>query len=412
MALALGSIIQRATRNVLRPSVIHRHTIHTNQVLYRKDYYDILGVPKNADAKTIKAAYYDKAKKYHPDSNKSDPKAATKFQEVSEAYEVLSDKNKRTAYDIGGSSSGGANNATGSGRGGFGGFPGGSSGWQYQTNANPFGGAGYSNPEDYFKKIFEEFETKFGSEYKRSTYDDSTIWGTGEATEISLNVSFKEAAIGTDKEVIINTPDTCQTCSGSCCQPGYKPSKCPYCQGTGTETISTGPFLLRSTCRVCKGSRMFISKPCTVCQGKGQTLQRKTVIVPVPAGVTDGQTVRMKITNNKELYVTFRVSRSNYFRRDDADIHTDAVISVSQAILGGSVRVEGLYEDLNVDIKPGTSSHTKIRLAQKGVKRMDSFGRGDHYVHIKIEVPEKPSKRQKELMEEFDKEPWWNVLKK
>lgn len=383
--------LQNAFRGILR------QTIHANQIfsrslnrVNRKDYYQILGVPKNADAKKIKQAYYEKAKKYHPDSNKNDPEAAAKFQEISEAYEILSDQNKRTTYDTASTYDTGA----GSGFGGAGG-PNYTYSWQHHQTINP---------EDYFKKIFEEFE----NQYKSSTYDDSQVWGTGQATEISLSVSFKEAAIGCDKEVIINTPDTCVACNGSCCQPGHKPSKCPYCQGTGTETISTGPFFLRSTCRVCKGSRMFINKPCTVCQGKGQTVQRKTVVVPVPAGVTDGQTVRMRITNNKELYVTFKVAKSNYFRRDDADIHTDAVITVSQAILGGKIRVEGLYEDLDVDIKPGTSSHTKIRLPGKGVKRMDSFGRGDHYVHIKIQVPERPSKKQKELIKDFENDSWWS----
>lgn len=380
---------------LVRPTT-HRNYLHTSRVLSRKDYYNILGVTKNADQAQIKKAYYEKAKKYHPDANKADPKAATKFQEVSEAYETLSDKDKRQAYDLG---FGGASQ-------GFGGSgaAGPTGGWQYRTTSDPrdpFGGS-FSNPEDYFKKIFEEFETKFGKEHRRSTYDDSSVWGTGEASEISLSVSFKEAAIGCEKEIDINSPDICPVCQGNCCQPGYKPVKCPYCQGTGVETISTGPFLLRSTCRVCKGSRMHINKPCVNCQGKGQTLQRKAVIVPVPAGVVDGQTVRMRLTNNKELYVTFKVARSNYFRRDDADIHTDAVISISQAILGGSLKVEGLYEDLNVDIKPGTSSHEKIRLPQKGLKRQDSYGRGDHYVHVKIRVPEKPTKKQKELIKEFE----------
>jgi len=371
-------------------------SIHTTRVLCRKDYYEILGVARNADAKAIKKAYYEKAKKFHPDANKSDPKAAAKFQEVSEAYEVLSDKDKRHTYDLGGGS--GSNPSSG-----FNPSGGGGGGWQYQStynNTDSFGGS-FTNPEEYFKKIFEEFETKFGKDYKRSTYDDNTVWGTGEASEITLSVSFKEAAIGCEKEVDITTPDVCFVCNGSCCESGHRPIKCPYCQGTGTETISTGPFLLRSTCRVCKGSRMFINKPCKTCLGKGQTLQQKAVIVPVPAGVTDGQTVRMRITNNKDLYVTFKVAKSDYFRRDDADIHTDAVISVSQAILGGSIRIEGLYEDVHVTINPGTSSHARIRLPQKGVKRMDSYGRGDHYVHIKIHVPEKPTEKQKELIREF-----------
>lgn len=382
-------------------------SLFTTRRLDLKNYYDILGVPRNADAKAIKKAYYEKAKKFHPDSNKQDPKSATKFQEVSEAYEVLNDASKRQAYDLG---VGGAGTGAGSGFGaGASSGPSPSGGWQYQyRDANPFGGT-FTNPEDYFKRIFEEFETKFGNEYKSSKYDDDSPWGT-EGSEISLSVSFKEAAVGCDKEVIINSPDTCPSCQGSCCQSGHKPVKCPYCQGTGVETISTGPFLLRSTCRVCKGSRVFINKPCAYCNGKGQTVQRKTIVVPVPAGVTDGQTIRMRITNGKELYVTFKVSKNNYFRRDDADIHTDATISISQAVVGATINVEGLYEDVTVDIKPGTSSHATIRLPQKGIKRHDSYGRGDHYVHIKIQVPEKPTKKQKELINEFEKadESWFN----
>lgn len=398
--MACGKLIGYISAGIRSQLVLHRYYIsnqrsylHTSRVLSRKDYYEILGIPKNADAKTIKKAYYNKAKEYHPDSNKADPKAAAKFQEVSEAYEILSDKDKRSNYDMGGSASAG-------------GFDSGTA-WQYQKSyrdANPFGGS-FTNPEDYFKRIFEEFETKFGSEYKRAgSYDDNAAWGVGEATEISISVSFKEAAIGCEKEVTINVADTCQICNGSCCEPGYKPTKCPYCQGTGTETISTGPFLLRSTCRVCKGTRMFINKPCRTCQGKGQTVQSRNVIVPVPAGVLDGQTLRMKVTNGKELYVTFRVAKSNYFRRDDADIHTDAVITVSQAIVGGTIRIEGLYEELKVDVSPGTSSHSKIRLPQKGLKRLDSYGRGDHYVHIKIQVPEKPTEKQIKLIRDFDRE--------
>jgi DnaJ family protein A protein 3 len=171
------------------------------------------------------------------------------------------------------------------------------------------------------------------------------------------------------------------------CDGDHKPVRCPYCQGTGMETISTGPFVMRSTCRMCHGTRLHIKNPCRECNGKGSTQQRKTVEIPVPAGVDDGQTIRMQ-TGNKELFITFRVAKSDYFRRDGADIHTDADITLSQAILGGTISIGGLYENVTLKIPSGTSSHTRIRLANKGMRRINSYGHGDHYVHIKIKVPQ------------------------
>lgn len=154
------------------------------------------------------------------------------------------------------------------------------------------------------------------------------------------------------------------------------------------ETISTGPFVMRSTCRGCQGTRMHIKHPCPECNGKGTVHVNKKVTVKVPAGVEDGQTLRVQVTRQKELFVTFRVANSNYFRRDGSDVHTDADISLSQAILGGTIRIQGLYDDLNVEIPKCTSSHTRLRLAGKGMKRVNSFGYGDHYIHIKIKIPE------------------------
>ena len=163
--------------------------------------------------------------------------------------------------------------------------------------------------------------------------------------------------------------------------------RCPYCQGTGMETISTGPFVMRSTCRMCKGTRLFIKHPCRECKGRGTTQQQKIVQIRVPAGVDDGYTRRMTV-GNKEIFVTFKVSKSDYYKRDGADVHTDADISLSQAILGGTVNVKGLYEDVTLKIPPGTSSHTRIRLPNKGIRRVDSYGFGDHYINLKIRIPQ------------------------
>lgn len=367
--------------------------LHTTRILNKRDYYDVLGVPKNATQKDIKKAYYVLAKKYHPDTNKNDSQTAKKFQEISEAYEVLSDEAKRKNYDFTGGASSNPNA----------GFSRHASESNTYTRQDGFGS--FTDPEELFRRIFRDFEQQYGQPFDKggntsNEYEES-IWGTGQSQEITMNVTFKEAAVGCNKEININIGDICPVCTGSRCKPGYKPIKCPYCQGTGIETISNGPFMMRSTCRVCKGSRMYIRDPCMECSGKGQTIQSRRVIVPVPAGVDDGETIKMRIVNDKEIFVTFRVAKSSYFRRDSNDVHSEATISVSEAILGGSIRIEGLYEDVTVDIEPGTSSHTRIRLPSKGIKRMDSWGRGDHYVHIKIQVPERPNARQKELIKEF-----------
>ncbi|XP_059056871.1 protein tumorous imaginal discs, mitochondrial-like isoform X2 [Achroia grisella] len=353
---------------------------HTSRSLEaRADYYKVLGVSKNASGKDIKKAYYDLAKKYHPDANKSDPEASKKFQEVSEAYEILSDENKRKQYDTYGTTS--EQMGMGSGPSGTDGF---THQWQYKSTIDP---------EELFRKIFGD------AGFKSETFNDfaESQFGFGAAREVIVNLRFTEAARGVNKDININVVDTCPKCTGSRCEPGTKSIKCTYCNGTGMETFSRGPFVMRSTCRHCHGTRMLIKFPCTECEGKGQSVQRKKVTVPVPAGVEDGQTVRMAVGNN-EIFITFKVESSSYFKRDGPDVHTDCTISISQALLGGTVRIQGLYEDHTIQIMPGTSSHSTIRLSRKGMKRVSQHGYGDHYVHIKIQVPKTLSEKQKALM--------------
>ncbi|XP_057657969.1 protein tumorous imaginal discs, mitochondrial-like isoform X1 [Diorhabda carinulata] len=350
----------------------------------RKDYYEVLGVGRNASTADIKKAYYKLAKKYHPDVNKNDPEASKKFQEVSEAYEILGDETKRKQFDTWGS--------TAEQMGGMGGAGGRASGpqgfsqqWQYQSTVDP---------EELFRKIFGDAFGK-GS----SPFDDfaESNYGFGEAQEIVLRISFAQAARGTNKDVNINVVDNCPKCRGSRCEPGTQATKCQFCNGTGMESITTGPFVMRSTCRYCQGSRMYIKHKCTECEGKGSTVQRRKVSIPVPAGIEDGQTVRMSV-GNKELFVTFRVDKSDYFKRDGSDVHTEAEISVAQAILGGTIRIQGLYEDHTIQVMPGTSSHTKIRLSGKGMKKVSGYGHGDHYVTFKIKAPKRLGDKQKALL--------------
>nr|AAP88584.1 TID-1 short isoform [Rattus norvegicus] len=292
-------------------------SFHTSASLAKDDYYQILGVPRNASQKDIKKAYYQLAKKYHPDTNKDDPKAKEKFSQLAEAYEVLSDEVKRKQYDAYGSA-------------GF--DPGASSSGQGYWRGGPS-----VDPEELFRKIFGEFSSSpFG-----------------------------------DFQNVFDQPQE--------------------------ETINTGPFVMRSTCRRCGGRGSIITNPCVVCRGAGQAKQKKRVTVPVPAGVEDGQTVRMPV-GKREIFVTFRVQKSPVFRRDGADIHSDLFISIAQAILGGTAKAQGLYETINVTIPAGIQTDQKIRLTGKGIPRINSYGYGDHYIHIKIRVPKRLSSRQQNLI--------------
>ncbi|XP_014224185.1 protein tumorous imaginal discs, mitochondrial-like isoform X2 [Trichogramma pretiosum] len=355
----------------------------------KRNYYEVLGISRNSSVKDIKKAYYQLAKKYHPDTNKDDPNAGKKFQEVSEAYEVLSDETKRKEYDTWGSTS----EQMGMG----GGNPGGRStdrdrdfNWQFKSTINP---------EDLFRKIFGDAGFRSGG---FGDFDDfaESKYGFGAAQEVIMNLTFSQAARGVNKDINLNVVDTCPKCKGSRSELGYKATKCHHCNGTGMETISTGPFVMRSTCRQCHGTRVYIKYPCLECEGKGQSVQRKQVTVPVPAGVEDGQTVRMAV-GSKEVFITFRVEKSKYFRRDGPDIHTDNEISIAQACLGGALRIEGVYETLNVQIRPGTSSHTLIRLNSKGLKKVNTVGYGDHYVHIKIKAPLSLNQKQRALLQAY-----------
>ncbi|XP_049826169.1 protein tumorous imaginal discs, mitochondrial-like isoform X2 [Aethina tumida] len=353
----------------------------------RKDYYDILGVSRNSSTSDIKKAYYKLAKKYHPDVNK-EPEAQKKFQEVSEAYEILGDDSKRKQYDTWGSTAeqmGGMGAGPGPGPHGPQGF---SQSWEYQSTIDP---------EELFRKIFGE--AGFGNKSPFEDFSESN-YGFGEAQEVVLRVTFSQAARGTNKDININVVDNCPKCRGSRCEPGTNATRCNFCNGTGMESVTRGPFIMRSTCRYCQGSRMYIKHKCTECAGKGQTVQRKKISVPVPAGIEDGQTVRMSV-GNKELFVTFRVDKSDYFKRDGADVHTEADISVSQALLGGTIRIQGLYEDHTLQIMPGTSSHTRIRLSGKGMKKVNGHGHGDHYVTFKVVIPKHLNEKQKALAQAY-----------
>ncbi|KAF5896957.1 dnaJ subfamily A member 3, mitochondrial, partial [Clarias magur] len=350
--------------------VLPRKSFHnTATVGNKKDYYQVLDVPRTASQKEIKKAYYQMAKKYHPDTNKEDPQAKEKFAQLAEAYEVLSDEVKRKQYDTYGSA-------------GFGSASGGAGQQHYWSSSTGV------DPEELFRKIFGEFSGARGFGDFNSIFD--------QPQEYVMELTFAQAVKGVNKELTVNIDATCKRCKGKGHEPGSKIQHCHHCNGTGMETVKTGPFVMRSTCRQC-GGRGVITTHCTECKGTGQSKQRRTVTVPVPAGIEEGQTVRMPV-ENKEIFITFRVQKSPVFRRDGADVHSDVQVSVAQAILGGTVRAQGLYDTLNLSIPAGIQDDQKIRLSGKGIARVSGYGFGDHYIHFKIKVPKTLTDRQRALV--------------
>ncbi|XP_065058168.1 dnaJ homolog subfamily A member 3, mitochondrial-like isoform X1 [Rhopilema esculentum] len=354
-------------------------SFQTSAVNSKKSYYDVLGVPKNATQKDIKAAYYELAKKYHPDTNKG-KEAESKFQEIQQAYEILSDDQKRATYDQFGTADPGA--------GGFG-------GQDPFGGQNPFGGQspfGNMNADDIFKSFFGQFGQGgaggFGFENARATQN------------YVLNLSFAEAVNGVNKDVKIRMETTCSRCNGKRAEPGSTYVKCQQCNGTGEEKLSTGFFHMRTTCRKCGGHGHVIKNPCTKCKGAGTVMETRTITVPVPAGVEDGLVIKVPTTNG-DLYVTFKVTPSKIFERDGSDVHSTISVNFAQAILGGTMKIPGLQGDMEIKLPKGTQSHQKIKLVGKGIPRLNGYGRGDHYIHVKIYIPKYLTEKQKALITAF-----------
>ncbi|XP_061627895.1 dnaJ homolog subfamily A member 3, mitochondrial-like isoform X2 [Phyllopteryx taeniolatus] len=350
------------------PHVIPGRSFRTSaRCANKQDLYEVLGVALTASQKDIKKAYYQLAKKYHPDTNPDDPEAKEKFAKLAEAYEVLSDEVKRKQYDTYGLAGFDANRV----------------GQQQHYRA----GSANVDPEELFRKIFGDFAGGFR--------DVNNMFE--QRPEFVMELTFAEAAKGVDKQLSVNLEDACPRCDGKGSEPGTKVSHCHYCNGTGMESVQTGPFMMRSGCRRCGGKGSIIITPCALCRGSGQTKKRQTVTVPVPAGVEHGQTVRMSV-GKKEVLITFRVQRSPVFRRNGIDIHSDVLISVAQAILGGTATAQGLHDTISIVIPAGCQADQVIRLQGKGIRRMNSYSYGDHYVHIKIRVPKKLTRRQRSLL--------------
>ncbi|XP_029284130.1 LOW QUALITY PROTEIN: dnaJ homolog subfamily A member 3, mitochondrial-like [Cottoperca gobio] len=357
-----GDVVTLRRGTGCSPHGLACHSFHTGcSFTSKQDLYDVLGVSRSATQKDIKKAYYQLAKKFHPDTSPDDPEAKDKFAKLADAYEVLSDELKRKQYDAYGAA-------------GFDPSRGGAAGQQQYYKA----GGSNIDPEELFRKIFGEFTGGGGFADINNMFK--------QRPEFVMELSFSEAAKGSDKELSVNMDDVCPRCVGKGNEPGTKVSHCHFCNGTGMESIITGPFTMRTGCRRCAGRGSIINTVCALCRGSGQTKKRQTVTVPVPAGVENGQTVRMSV-GNKEIFITFRVQRSPVFRRSGVDLHSDVLISVAQAVLGGTATAPGLYQPISILVPASCQADQVIRLQGKGIRRMNSYSYGDHYVHIKIRVP-------------------------
>ncbi|XP_073313403.1 chaperone protein dnaJ GFA2, mitochondrial-like [Primulina huaijiensis] len=354
-------------------------SIHATAQLSR-DFYDVLSVSKNATASEIKKAYYGLAKKLHPDTNKNDPEAEKKFQEVQKAYEVLKDEEKRQQYDQLGHEA-----FEQAGKGGDPGF-------------NPFGGAGFNPFQDIFKNadIFNIFNRNMG----------------GEDVKVSVELSFMEAVQGCTRTLSILTDMACETCGGTGVPPGTRPETCKRCRGSGMIVSQNGPFTLQSTCPSCGGAGKIASSFCKSCKGKRVLRGPKTVTLNVMAGVDNNETIKVPRSGGADpdgnqpgdLYVMIKVREDPVFRREGADIHVDAVLSITQAILGGTIQVPTLTGDVVLKVRPGTQPGQKVVLRKKGIKVRNSFSFGDQYVHFTVSIPTNLTQRQRQLIEEFVKE--------
>lgn len=361
----------------------------------KRDYYEVLGVSKDADDAALKKAYRNLAKKYHPDTNQSNPEAEAKFKEASEAYAVLSDADKRRQYDQFGHA---AFENGGGGAGGFGGFD--------------FSG----NMGDIFGDIFGDF---FGGGFGGGGFGGSSRSYNGPmkgaTLRTAIRITFEESIFGCDKEIEINSKDTCSNCNGTGAKPGTQPVTCQKCGGKGqvVTQVNTPLGVMRSTqvCPDCGGKGTIIKDKCPTCRGNGYTTSRKKVQISVPAGIADGQSLRKAGygelgTNGGErgdLLVEVHVSSHPIFKRQDMNLYSTEPISFVTAALGGEIKIRTIDGDMTYEIKPGTQTDTKIRLRGKGVPSLRNKSiRGDHIVTLVVEVPEKLTREQKEALQAFD----------
>ena len=342
----------------------------------KRDYYEVLGVNRDATEEDIKKAYRKHAMKWHPDRNPDNPKAEEHFKEAKEAYEVLADGNKRAAYDQFGHAGIDPHAAGGAGP-----------------------GAGFG---DIFSDIFSDI---FGG----GRGGRSTVF-RGADLRYNLELTLEQAAHGFDTKIRIPAAAICDTCKGSGARPGTQPATCPTCRGAGQVRVSQGPFSIAQTCPRCHGSGSIIPNPCGPCSGTGRVKLQKTLAVKIPAGVDEGDRVRLSGEGEPgvnggppgDLYVQVHIKPHPVFQRDHDDLHCEMPVSITTAALGGEISIPTLDGSAKIRIPAETQSGKTFRLKAKGIKGVRSQAAGDLFCHVVVETPVNLTERQRQLLREFE----------
>jgi molecular chaperone DnaJ len=345
----------------------------------KRDYYEVLGVNRDADEEAIKKAYRRLAMKYHPDRNPDNPKAEELFKEAKEAYEVLCDGNKRAAYDRYGHA-----------------------GVDPQAGMAGAGAAGFGSFADAFGDIF-------GDIFGQARGGRTSVF-RGADLRYNLEVTLEQAAHGTETRIRIPTHEACDTCGGSGAKPGTKPRTCSTCNGHGQVRMQQGFFSLQQTCPNCHGSGKVIPEPCPACHGAGRVKKQKTLSVRIPQGVDEGDRIRLAGEGEAgvnggpagDLYVQIQVKAHPVFQRDHDDLHCEMPISFTTAALGGDIEIPTLDGSAKIRVPAETQSGKVFRLRGKGIKGVRSRDPGDLLCHVMVETPVSLTERQKELLREFD----------
>lgn len=350
-------------------------------IMSKRDYYEVLGVSKSASKDEIKKAYRKLSKKYHPDINK-EPDAADKFKEIAEAYEVLSDDQKKAHYDQFGHT---------------------------DPNQGFGGGADFGGGFGGFEDIFNTFFGGGGGSRRR----DPNAPRQGADLQYTMTISFEEAAFGKETDIEIPREETCETCSGSGAKPGTKPETCKHCNGSGQLNVEQntpfGRIVNRRTCHYCNGTGKEIKHKCSTCGGSGKVKKRKKIHVKIPAGIDDGQQLRISGQGegginggpSGDLYIVFHVREHEFFERDGDDVYCEMPITFVQASLGDDIEVPTLHGKVKLKVPAGTQTGTKFRLKGKGIPNVRGYGVGDQHILVRIITPTKLTDKQKQLLRDF-----------